>query len=193
MRALERETLQHVQTLDEQVAAFAVEHLFQPLAERWGADAEIVEFVEGIRADLAPRARPLSQQRADTVIPGGPSSRRSRRPALLHRYEVNVFVTHTPSGGAPVIVERHPTYYNLIGRIEYAARYGTMATDHTLVKAGSLLRANGGYLVMRLRDLLANAPGVRRPQARTRAARRRHREPERGDSVCLVPTTGAAA
>ena len=70
------------------------------------------------------------------------------------RYEVNVLVTHGSSEGAPVVVERNPNYYNLIGRIDYVSQMGTMVTDHTMIKPGSLLQANGGFIVIRIRDLL---------------------------------------
>ena len=66
-------------------------------------------------------------------------------------------VTNAPAGGAPVINETHPTYYNLVGRIEYTGMFGTMVTDHMQVKPGALARANGGFLVLRLRDLLSGA------------------------------------
>lgn len=56
---------------------------------------------------------------------------------------MNVFVQNDPQLGAPVVVERHPTYYNLVGRVEYVGQMGTMITDHTLVKSGSLARASG--------------------------------------------------
>src|SRR5690606_19364890 len=73
---------------------------------------------------------------------------------LTRRYEVNVLVSNDPQRGAPVIVERHPTFYNLLGRIEYVGQLGMTMTDHTMVRAGSLARANGGYLVLRMRDFL---------------------------------------
>ena len=54
----------------------------------------------------------------------------------------------------PIVVERNPTYYNLIGRIEYRASFGTMVTDFREIKAGALHRANGGYLVLDVLDVL---------------------------------------
>ena len=61
--------------------------------------------------------------------------------------------------GAPVVVERNPNYYNLIGRIDYVSQMGTMVTDHTMIKPGSLLQANGGFIVIRIRDLLTHSAG----------------------------------
>lgn len=63
-------------------------------------------------------------------------------------------VDHSDESGAPVVVETNPTFYNLIGRIEQEAQFGTLVTDYSLIKGGSLLRANGGYLVVDARALL---------------------------------------
>ena len=86
-----------------------------------------------------------------------------------------------------MIIERHPTYYNLLGRIEYVGQMGTMVTDHTLIKAGSLAAANGGFLVLRLRDLLQNAmsyEGLKRALSAGETA-----VENLGESLGLVPTT----
>ena len=65
-----------------------------------------------------------------------------------------MIVDHSSSTGAPVIFETNPSYLNLVGRIEQELRYGVMTTDFTHIRAGSLHRANGGYLVINARNLL---------------------------------------
>ena len=72
------------------------------------------------------------------------------------RYEVNVLVNNAHTHGAPCVFESNPTYYNLFGRIEHKFQYGVAMTDFTMIKAGSLHRANGGYLVIDALDLLRN-------------------------------------
>jgi len=80
----------------------------------------------------------------------------SQREALLKRYRINVLVDHSQQQGAPVIVEPSPTYGNLLGRLEHRAEFGALVTDFTMIKAGCLHRANGGYLVLEMHRLLAN-------------------------------------
>jgi len=58
--------------------------------------------------------------------------------------------------GAPVIVDFNPTYYNLIGRVEYENEFGTMITDFTMIKPGLFHQANGGYLILQAKDVLSN-------------------------------------
>jgi lon-related putative ATP-dependent protease len=72
----------------------------------------------------------------------------------MTRYLVNIIVEHDPAAGAPVIDESHPTYTNLIGKIERKAQMGVMYTDFTEIRAGAVLLANGGYLIVNAMDVL---------------------------------------
>lgn len=75
---------------------------------------------------------------------------------LLLGYRVNLVVDNAESTGAPVIVEDNPVFHNLFGRIEYQAEEDVMMTDFYRVRAGSLLRAHGGFLLLHLRDLVTD-------------------------------------
>jgi lon-related putative ATP-dependent protease len=79
-----------------------------------------------------------------------------KQEANFARYSVNVIVNNANLKGAPCIFESNPTYYNLFGRIEHKFQYGVAVTDFTMIKAGALHRANGGYLVVNALDLLRN-------------------------------------
>jgi len=72
------------------------------------------------------------------------------------RYRINLLVDNSELQGAPVIQEDNPSYLNLLGRIEHIAHLGTLSTDFTLIKAGALHRANGGYLILDALRLLSN-------------------------------------
>jgi ATP-dependent Lon protease len=70
-------------------------------------------------------------------------------------YRVNLLVDNSELKGAPVVMEISPTYINLFGTIEYSySRFGVGQTDFTKIKAGSFLKANGGYLVLNALDVL---------------------------------------
>ena len=188
MRGLEREAEEQVEQLDERVATFAIEHLFEPRLEQHAGNEEIVRFLGAVRDDIRRernRFREQAQAQAQALVPGGPPG--PQQPDL-RRYEVNVVTHNDPGGGAPVITERHPTYYNLLGRIEYVGQFGTMVTDHTLVKSGSLAQASGGYLLVQLRGLLQN-PLAYEGLKRALAARELAVE-NLGESLGLTPTTG---
>src|SRR5213083_272942 len=75
---------------------------------------------------------------------------------LFRRYDVNVIVDNSELKGAPVISEDNPTVTNLLGKFENESRFGALTTDFTLIKGGSLHRANGGYLILGAIELLKN-------------------------------------
>ena len=78
----------------------------------------------------------------------------------FHEYRVNLLVDNSDQKGAPVVMETNPTYPNLFGSIEFSySRMGLGQTDFTMIKAGSFLKANGGYLVINALDALVE-PGV---------------------------------
>ncbi|MDA0269397.1 MAG: ATP-binding protein [Chloroflexi bacterium] len=183
-RALEREAQEQADGLDLRVAAYAISDLFEALLRQYGADQEIQQYLETIRDDIARNRNEFrTEQQQTSPIPGmgGPP------PLQLHRYEVNVVIANDPQHGAPVVFERNPTYYNLIGRIEYQGQFGTMVTNHTLIRAGSLAQANGGYLILRIRDLLNN--GISLEALKRSLSSRQVAIENLSDAYPLVPTT----
>lgn len=83
--------------------------------------------------------------------------RKAHRNPLFHPYMVNIMVTRSDDteAGAPMEAENLPTLDRLTGRIEHQSKMGTLITDFTMIKPGALHRANGGYLVLDARRLLA--------------------------------------
>lgn len=73
--------------------------------------------------------------------------------SLLRRYKVNALVAHEAGEHAPIVQEINPTPWNLVGRSEFGLRSGIPYTDHLMIQAGALHRANGGYLILQVRDL----------------------------------------
>ena len=77
---------------------------------------------------------------------------------VLARYSVNLVVDNQGREGAPVIVEDNPLFRTLFGSIEYQTESDMLVTDYSRIRAGSLLKAHGGFLMLHLRDLLADEP-----------------------------------
>ena len=80
-------------------------------------------------------------------------------PPSFHRYQANLVVDSNGQQGSPVVFEDHPTYSNLIGRIDHRAQFGTLITDFTLIKPGALHRASGGCLLLDAHKVLTQ-PGA---------------------------------
>ncbi|WDL96142.1 Lon protease family protein [Alicyclobacillus sp. ALC3] len=146
--SLQAEALSAQRTLDERTARFAVEHLFTPLLTESG-NARIQGWLSALRDDVILHHREL---RSVDVPAQGTTIQASVD--LTRRYKVNVLVDQTGESSAPVVIESNPTYFNLFGRVEYKSVQGGMVADFTMIKPGALHRANGGYLVLQVRDLL---------------------------------------
>lgn len=71
-------------------------------------------------------------------------------------YRVNLFVDNSNLEGAPVIMDTNYAYSNIFGRLEYENQFGALKTDYTMIKPGLLHKANGGYIILQAKDLIAN-------------------------------------
>lgn len=146
---LEKEAAQRVQELDTEVTLFATAPLFHDLEARYADQPEILEYLEDVKTDVLSHVDDFREREEKPLpFPLGPPRHD------LVRYRVNVLVDNESAGGAPIVVEQNPTYYNLLGRVEYRAAFGSMVTDFREIKPGALHRANGGFLVLDLLDVL---------------------------------------
>ncbi|KIE47156.1 hypothetical protein U732_1526 [Clostridium argentinense CDC 2741] len=76
---------------------------------------------------------------------------------IIYKYMINVIVDNSEQNSPPVIFEEDPNLNNLLGSIEYENHNGIYVSDVSLIKAGSLIKANGGCLILRVNNLLSNS------------------------------------
>jgi len=149
IQRLELDARQRMRLIDREVAAAAITHHFEDLRAAYQAEAEVLEYLAEVYADVLSQIEdftpPLESTDTDEID--------------LARYSVNVLVDNGQTRGAPVIILTNPTYHELFGRIEYEMRSGVLSTHFTHLKPGALHRANGGYLIINASDL------AREPQA----------------------------
>jgi lon-related putative ATP-dependent protease len=155
LRQVEETMRQELKQLDEETTLRAIGHLVDDLREQYSATPQVVDYLDNVQADIVATIDDFRDEKEGDrpALVGAPFP--SQTPSL-NRYEVNVLVDRSDTKGAPVIVETNPTYHNLIGRIEHHAFMGAVATDFTMLKPGALHRANGGYLVLPVREVLIN-------------------------------------
>ncbi|MEW5762094.1 MAG: ATP-binding protein [Bacillota bacterium] len=150
---LEHEAAEALQRLDGEVAAFAVGHLFAHLLEKYGSLPDVRAYLETVREDMLQNIGLFrGEGRGGNDLPVPPWARETP----FRRYEVNVLVDNGELRGAPVVLELNPTYGDLFGKIEKEAQFGTLVTDFTMIRGGSLHRANGGYIVIPVEEILRN-------------------------------------
>jgi len=128
-----------------------------PVRDQFGTDA-VASYLEEMESDIMnhlERFRPrLMAQQSPGEAPAPPVLV-PPDPGQLRDYEVNLFVDNSETTKPPVVFEITPTYRNLFGTIERVMdRQGFWFSDYRHIKAGSLLKANGGYLVLNARDVL---------------------------------------
>ena len=145
LRQLERDAARARQRVDREIAEFVLQALFAELRETHKEPAGAVAYLDEVREDMIHNVAQFLH--ADR--PEDPTSQNS-----MVRYQVNVFVDHSRSQGAPVFFEQSPTYNNVFGHARHALRQGVMSTDFTMLSSGSIHSANGGFLVFQVTDLL---------------------------------------
>ena len=151
VRVLDNGAQEALTQLDRQMVQFVLDHLMAPLLEKYQPLPEILAHLQAIQGNILENIERFKPKEEEDE-PASPGPERSP----MHRYRVNVLVDNSKLSGAPVILEMNPTYSNLFGRIEQEAYMGTLVTDFTLIRGGSLHRANGGYLVMPSEDVIRN-------------------------------------
>ncbi|HUV04252.1 MAG TPA: ATP-binding protein [Armatimonadota bacterium] len=154
-RKLEKGSSDAIEQLDREVGMFAVGHPLDELRTKYREYDEVIDYLQQVQANMMDSLEDFkAKERPKLAIPGleglvpEPS---------FDRYKVNLIVDNQDQQGAPVVCENNPTYYNLIGRVDFRARLGALVTDFTQIKAGALHKANGGYLILQAMDVLTNS------------------------------------
>ena len=156
----QREMRANILELNHEMTQLVVSGLLEELLTTYADHQQVIDYLKAVETDIIDNASRLLELDLNRDKDGGEASPERRRraelafEAFMRRYEVNLLVNNDNLDGAPVILEDNPTYQNLIGRMENIARMGTLTTDFTLIKPGSLHQANGGYLVLDARKVL---------------------------------------
>ncbi len=149
IRKMEKEFNEAEKKLDQDVAMYVVGHSIEELMEKYKDQPQVSEYLKEVQADILRNIEDLKRR------PGPPPGLPFPMPEpSFTQYQVNVLVDHSKTKGAPVVEETNPTYVNLFGGVERRAQFGALVTDFTLIRAGALHRANGGYLILNVMDLL---------------------------------------
>ena len=140
--------------LDRMVALDLVGPLIDAMRSKYKDQDKVNSYLESVREEILTR---LDEFKVTEEPPSPfPFLKPPKAETSFAKYSVNVMVDNSERQGAPVVYESNPTYLNLFGRMEYNVQYGMASTDFTMVKAGALHKANGGYLIIDAIELLKN-------------------------------------
>lgn len=154
LRELETDARLKLKDLDRDVAASVFGTFFQELFERYRAVPDVVRYLEAVREDILDNVDHFKHAGGDGEDGTAGLAALFRQMPSMTKYAVNVVVDNGGQTGAPVVVEWSPLLGELFGRCEKESRFGALYTDFSLIKGGALHRANGGYLVLPVEELL---------------------------------------
>jgi predicted ATP-dependent protease len=157
MRDIDRQAEEDVRELDRYVLNFLLEPQTEALHRRFGSFPRAADYLHDVEQDVK-RNLQAFMERSGEAEPASPAQALSMVSAedVFRHYRVNLAVDNSSCAliGAPVIRENNPSYSNLFGRMEKIAIMGAAHTDFTLIKAGSLFHANGGFLFLNADEIL---------------------------------------
>jgi ATP-dependent Lon protease len=152
-RKSEKEIKEELTALDSEVISPAVKDSISDIKEKFDYE-KVHQYLDEVQEDILTNLNRF-REKEETPAPPIPGLVLPQPVDSFNEYQVNVLVDNSETKGAPIIVETTPNYRNLFGTIERVVeRSGIWKTDFTHIKAGSFLRANGGYLIFNALDAL---------------------------------------
>lgn len=140
---LRKELQEKIQDLNAEMLQWSLGGPIHELKDKWSHRPAVVEHLEAILDDVVRHAEAFRRGRGHAPPEG-----------LLERFRINLLVDHAATRGAPVVYEDLPNHQHLTGLIEHQVHEGALFTDFSLVRAGALHRASGGYLILDARRVL---------------------------------------
>ncbi len=157
IKELEQMAQDTIRELDEKIALSSVGYSIGEMKAKYReCDCpEILGFLDSVQKDIVENVDDFKgkEESKETVIPWLSKAQKTDN---TFKYKINLLVDSSKLEHAPVVLETYPTYYNLVGKVEYENQLGVLTTNFTRIKAGALHRANGGYLIIQAKDILTN-------------------------------------
>lgn len=154
IKKIERDALIELNKLDIELVKFLLTNLSAEIKSLFNNEPNILSYINEVEEEILSKINELKTPKETSSPTPSPFPLIVTDP--FAKYQINVIVDNSNTEGAPIVFENNPTYSNLIGRIEFKSQYGVTTTSFDLIKSGSLLKANGGYLVIQILDILKN-------------------------------------
>lgn len=178
-REVDMQTRDKVREAQQNIARTVIDRNIEFLRKEFGDDKAVASFMDMLMGYMLENAGMFINEDQEDE---------STEVADWTQYEVNLLVDNSEQKGAPVVFEDNPTYYNLVGKIEKRAENGVYLSDFTMIKSGSLLRANGGYLLINAEDILTHS--LAWPALKKMLKTRKLMIEELGEQYSFLPTSG---
>ena len=157
IKEIERQSDKKISEWQSNVALLTVNVHINYLKSKYKRNKKINKFLSDVKQDVL---KNISTFLEDDTHPNHAANQQNpvmKKMDPTLNYRVNLFVDNSNREGAPVIMDTNYSYHNIFGSLEYENYYGSLKTDHTMLKAGLMQKANGGYIIFQAKDLLANS------------------------------------
>lgn len=159
IKEIERQSDKKISEWQSNIALLTVNVHINYLKTKYKRNKKINQFLNNVKQDVLKNIPNfLELDNTDNKNQQGqvPQNPMAKKPDPCLNYRVNLFIDNSNREGAPVIMDSNYSYNNIFGTIEYENYYGSLKTDHTMLKPGLLQQANGGYIIFQAKDLLSN-------------------------------------
>ena len=157
-RKSEKGVKEELTSLDNEVISPVVKDSISDIKEKFDYE-KVRRYLDEVQEDILTNLNRF-REKEESPAPPIPGLVFPQPVDSFSEYQVNVLVDNSETQKAPIIVETTPNYRNLFGTIERVVdRSGLWKTDFTHIKAGTFLRASGGYLIFNALEALVE-PGV---------------------------------
>ena len=157
IKAIERESEKKIEEWQSNIALMTINVHVNSIKANYKRNKKIGTYLDNVKKDILKNISLFLGSDEDQKNP--PVPHQLQKPELKEpwlNYRVNLLVDNSKKEGAPVIMDTNYSYNNIFGGLEYENQYGALKTDFTMIKPGLLHHANGGYLVLQIKDLLTN-------------------------------------
>lgn len=155
IKEIEKKATERMDSWQNNIALFAVTIQVNELRNKYKKFSKLQDFLKNVQKDILTNLNAFIEEEQKPAVGPMPMPRQENQKPW-NKYKVNLFIDNSQLQGAPVIIDSNPSFYNLFGKLEYENSFGTLKTDFTLIKPGLIHKANGGYIVLQIRDLLTN-------------------------------------
>ena len=162
--ALDKKCEQVLKEWENNLATFAVTQCMSDLKIKYKKNLKIQNFLYSIQSDVVKNVEYFKRDTlekdmksiSNPIMMQQMMAKRAQKP--WENYRVNLVINNDRLQHAPVILCKNPNYFDLFGKLEFETTPQGTKTNYNMLKPGLVHKANGGYLIINVRDLLVNAP-----------------------------------
>ena len=157
IKTIEKEADTKIEEWQSNIALLTVNARINLIKSAYKRNKKINKFLDDIKQNILKNITSFIEQKVPAnaqIQPNHPAMQQINKP--WENYRVNLFIDNSELEGAPVIMDSNYSYHNIFGKLEYENYYGSLKTDYTMLKAGLMQKANGGYIIFQAKDLLEN-------------------------------------